>query len=210
MSALVLLLSGRRGMWLSVCLSILISSGLLMINNRAITKKILLTSSLVLILGILFIQQLGFDIGLVIESLNIDPKSSSDNTRVVQINSLLEGWKNSPLFGEGIGSVTIDRRNGFWLQPWAYEMQYNLLLFQVGLIGFLIYFLSTFYLILKSLKIALFRQDIVLFSMITGFISLLLANATNPYMNKFDYLWVLFLFIHVLNQKDDKYNYCKF
>lgn len=191
LSLLVLIISGRRGLWLAVLVSL---TFFLIYNyyNRLRFSLIIISIFLIAIVAILSIDKFGYDIQDFKSSLKIDLSQSSDYTRVNQFNSLIDEWSKNILFGNGIGSFTDDR-SIYDQQPWAYELQYVLLLYQVGLVGFLIYFLSFSYIFLKTLihskKNNLYEHNFIL----CGVFTFILINSTNPYLLKLDFLWILFL-----------------
>ena len=134
----------------------------------------------------------GFDFG--------DSSNLSASARVEQFYALFQGWMDNPLFGSGhgaaaLGSVRSDE------QAWAYELSYLALLFQIGLIGSLIYFSALLWTIIKSICIVRTNPKAagMLLPLLVGLICFLVANATNPYLAKFDYLWTIFLPIGILN-----------
>lgn len=200
LSLVVLLLSGRRGMWFSTSLSLFLFLLFLFLQGYNKLFKVIFLLIPVIIFGFIILNNLNFEFDALFNSLKIDLDASSDITRINQIKALYNGWLDSPIFGQGIGAITEDRHTGFWTQPWAFELQYNLLLFQVGILGGFVYFSATIFIIFSLLKRSLKTRDITLFSFIAGFTSLLLANSTNPYLNKFDYLLILFFSVHILNR----------
>lgn len=124
----------------------------------------------------------------------------SANPRREQFYALLEGWKQSPLFGNGLGSFTTFSVRSFEM-PWAYELYYMSLLFQTGIVGVLCYALGIFWIIWSSIRIL--REDELLapfqLSILVGMLCFLIGNATNPYLVKFDYMWVIFLPLAFIN-----------
>jgi hypothetical protein len=198
----ILFLSGRRGMWFSSFLTICVFHFILLFFDSKSIIKFLIIILIIVVFISPFLLLLGFDFADSFNSILIDLNSSSDFTRTYQISELFKGFLEAPFFGNGIGSITKDRLNYTGADVWAYEMQYNLLLFQVGLFGFLLFLLSTLYVLISLLYKSYLNKDSVLFSFTSGLFGLLLANATNPYLNKFDYIWVLFFGIHMLNQKN--------
>lgn len=109
-----------------------------------------------------------------------------------------------PGYGHGSGVSSVIRDTD---APWAYELSYVALLYQVGVVGFSVYALSLVWLYFRCLQIVR-RHPIeagLLLPMLIGLTGFLIANATNPYLLKFDYLWTLFLpvcFLNVLLLKD--------
>jgi len=101
-------------------------------------------------------------------------------------------------YGHGAGVATSVRSSE---APWTYELTYIALLFQVGILGFLIYFFAILWYLVKS--IILVRVDrstaFLILPLLVGSIEFLIASATNPYLLKFDYLWTIFFSVAVLN-----------
>jgi hypothetical protein len=136
--------------------------------------------------------------------------------RALQFRSLIDGWKEHPFFGHGIAAnASVIRSDTI---PGAYELTYIALLFQRGLFGFIIYFLQLGYIIFNLFYYSLKYQRIrnFLISILTGFICFLIANGTNPYLEAFDHLWILFFPLFAINliKKDPiefirKYEYYK-
>jgi hypothetical protein len=115
-----------------------------------------------------------------------------------ELVALLEGWLQSPAIGRGFGAVASFVRSPS--QPWAYELSYNALLFQTGVIGGLLYLAGVIWIFWQA--IGVMRRSPLSASLrpvVVGSICFLLANATNPYLAKFDYLWTIFLPLAYLN-----------
>ena len=119
--------------------------------------------------------------------------------RKTQFLALIEGWRESPLLGAGHGAAVAYSRSA--KQPWAYELVYVALLYQTGLIGFIIYTFAIIWIFWYSLKAI--KSDVYLgyhlIPVLVGTISFLIANATNPYLAKYDYMWVIFLPVAFVN-----------
>lgn len=118
---------------------------------------------------------------------------SGASIRIQQINDLITYWKKRPLFGwgDGANSPNIVRSNtsGF------YEMVYFAKLMQRGIIGLLIYF-GLFYFVYSKLITIIksnthFSADA--FVVFIGLSCMLIANATNPYIEAFDKLIIIFI-----------------
>lgn len=126
--------------------------------------------------------------------------NESNIERALQYDSLIDGFIQSPLFGAGAGAAAQYNRS--IEQPWAYELSYVGFLFQYGVIGFLLY--ATGVIILTFHLVALVKRkgrNSFEFFYLTGFIAFMIANATNPYLAKFDYMWVLFIPVAIMNQR---------
>jgi hypothetical protein len=119
--------------------------------------------------------------------------------RGAQFRALVDGWLSHPIFGAGLGATAAVTRSRD--QPWAYELSYLALLFQTGVVGFVVYSAGVMWVFWRGLQIVrsaglLGRQTM---PVLTGSACFIAANATNPYLSKFDYLWVLFLPIALVN-----------
>ncbi|HWC73716.1 MAG TPA: hypothetical protein VG454_07235 [Gemmatimonadales bacterium] len=114
--------------------------------------------------------------------------------------NLLAGWAKSPLLGSGQGAIAPG-----WIrsqeQPWAYELSYMALLFHAGLLGFLVYTAGVGWIITMALRIIREgnRLGLCTLSVLVGSLCFLLANAADPYLEKFDYMWVIFLPVALIN-----------
>lgn len=139
-----------------------------------------------------FFQAFGFDVS------STDRRSSS--VRGEQFYALMEGWMQQPFFGFGHGAGVATSVRDIDT-PWAYELTYIALLFQVGILGFCIYLFAVLWYSLKSILIvrAHMSSAFLILPPLSGSISFLIASATNPYLLKFDYLWTIFFPVLILN-----------
>jgi O-antigen ligase len=86
-------------------------------------------------------------------------------------------------------------------QPWAYELYYLALLYQTGLLGLAAYAAGIGWLYYSALKL-IRRSELAgrfMAPIIVGMSCFLVANATNPYLPKFDGIWTIFLPAAVIN-----------
>ncbi|MDC6449536.1 hypothetical protein PQY67_05060 [Pseudomonadales bacterium] len=113
-----------------------------------------------------------------------------ESPRQTQLAALLQGFYNAPLFGTGFGGIASVVRSEF---GWNYELLYPKLLFHSGLVGTISLFSVIGYYTIKVTKSC--GRDKTNYSinvaLIIGFISMLIASATNPYLNSFDFLFGL-------------------
>lgn len=127
-------------------------------------------------------------------------QSDGAYARYLQFYSLLDGWSKAPIFGNGLGAVADVLRSDE--TPWAYELSYNALLFHTGIVGILVYGLATLW-IMWQLLLIIKSNDIyfikIAFPTLIGMISFLIGNATNPYLGKFDFMWVIFIPVMIIN-----------
>lgn len=119
---------------------------------------------------------------------------SSAVERVNQFYSLINSWFNGNLLiGAGNGSHTDYLRSAH--MPWAYELSYVYLLFSTGVVGVLFYFGWFGWGLMRIRNALIYRPDmrIYVLPLITGVFGLAIGAASNPYFQKFDYLWILLL-----------------
>lgn len=219
----ILILSGRRALVTIVLLTPVIVFIFTLIISKKSSKKILINLVIsmlsVLVFSILslyvFRYYLAFDFKIFKEMLisgfnfTTNDISSDSYIRNLQFNVLLEEWSKQPLFGHGLGATTNALVRNFEF-PWAFELQYMSYLFNIGLVGFIIFASSFIWIITKSIIFMKKETDSVYFILpsMVGMISFLIANATNPYLSKFDFMWTIFLPISIINyyliQKENK------
>ncbi len=136
----------------------------------------------------------------IIDSLVDIVCGESNDVRIDQFWVLLEGWAESPLFGNGIGAQA-DAMIRDSETPWGYELSYLVMLFSLGLVGFAVYALFVRWIYRKG--IAVIRsggtRGMLMLPVLVGTTSFLLANAVDPYLGKFDGLWVIFLPLGIIN-----------
>lgn len=126
--------------------------------------------------------------------------SDSAQARYAQFIALVRGWSSQPLFGAGIGA-SLEGMIRSQQTPWAFELSYVELVYHVGLIGIAYYATSIGWIYWKAVRILRSGKELAwdMFPIIVGTTSFLLGNASNPYLGKFAYLWVVFLPIAVIN-----------
>ncbi len=124
---------------------------------------------------------------------------NANDPRTMQSEALYDGWKKSPILGNGTGVDTSISRSEI---PGTYELSYNAMLFERGIIGCLVYLLLYAilnYWCLRAIKYSFVDNKYVI-AYLVALTSFMIANATNPYLNAFDYLWILFFgFIFINN-----------
>ncbi len=137
-----------------------------------------------------FVQ--GFDF----ESNGSDPGSS---LRGEQFHQMLRSWLDYPVFGTGFGSASQ-----YMIRspetPWVYELSYMTLLFQTGIIGFIIYMSLLGWLFFKCIIIVRKRPDFAfIIPSFMGCFCFLIGNASNPYLIAYDHMWAIFLPAGLIN-----------
>lgn len=212
-SVVVVLLTGRRAAYLSFMISnVLIFSVIgtgYFISKRNVPKInrgqiILFSIGLILfVFIIIFIGLQKWDLVFEdIQSIFNFESNASNLERKYQFEALITGIQQNVLFGSGAGAAAGYARS--LEQPWAYELSYVALLFQYGLLGFIIYTAGILYLVWWQIRFIFnttieYQSRIFVLSFLAGFLSLLVANATNPYLGKFDYMWVIFIPVMMIN-----------
>lgn len=176
-----------------------------------IKKRKIITIVLLLFFMLLVIYKKNADIlSYIIRSFNY-AKSNHNyggvQERVLQAVSLLKEFYEKPFLGHGIGANAAVVRS--FTVPGAYELTYLAMLFQRGIIGVLIYLIMIssifleYYNISRNKKISNeFKKYILSYSM--GLIGILIADATNPALQSFEYAWILYINIFVISTL--KYN----
>lgn len=126
-------------------------------------------------------------------------QEASSAARYEQAGALWRAFVSSPLIGIGLGSAVDVIRSV--KQPWAYELWYLSLLKSVGLLGFMVYAFAVGWIVIKGILLA--RRDrefaAMFVPLVTALASFLIMSGTNPYLAKFDYLWVVFLPVALIN-----------
>jgi len=143
-----------------------------------------------------------FVTGFDISSLTVDEGAME---RRQQLIALVHGWLERPLLGLGHGATVHDYAY-FRTEtlPWGrYEFYYLALLFQTGVIGFTAYAAGVVWIFYRGIKIIREGNQIgrVMMPMLVGCSCMLIASATNPYLARFDGLWILFLPLSVINYR---------
>ncbi len=124
--------------------------------------------------------------------------AAEQSIRSDQAAHLLDAWALNPIFGAGFRAPVpgYDRASEI---VWSLELQYHLLLFNVGLVGVAIALAALAVGVDYLRKAALARPALtpILVSAGTAGFAMLVANATNPYLAAPGHQWALFLPIAV-------------
>lgn len=127
-------------------------------------------------------------------------QESADEVRLLQSNALTDGWLERPLTGQGFGA-TIDGLVRSEERPWNFELQYHELLFQTGAVGVAAVIISAL-LLVRALRSAISVQPSLSAPILVasiGALSMLIVNATNPYLKAPGHLWALFFPLMIAN-----------
>lgn len=204
MSLILILLSGRRAMWLVVGVLPFELIGIMRIVNlktNSLLKVITISCIMIFVLGYAIISFLDFDFIYAELLTSFDFETNDSNfERTMQYKSLLEDFCNNPILGNGIGFVSSYIRTPD--KPWEYELTYNYLLASFGIVGILIMSFTYLFVIIRGIKIVrrIGLYSDLLLPALSGVFVMLIINASNPYLLKFDFLWIYFLPIIIINQ----------
>ena len=209
-SFFVMLISGRKAFiavgLLSVPLSLILMrmAGIANFQLNFVVKIFGTSSVIIIFLVIIGSMTLGLDLSALVEDFLSgfdfgDSNNISAARRSEQFNALIGEWQGSPFIGFGHGSGALSAPGD--VMPWAYELQYIALLFQTGILGMLVYGSAVAWLMYQMIRLSRKYADLAILMLpaLVGLTCFLIANATNPYLSKFDYLWTLFLPIGLVN-----------
>jgi len=197
------ILSGRRIFWLiyifNIIVIIIIRRSQLLLYKRIVTITLMI--SIILILFVSFNLILDLDHNVIIKRFVLEVDLSSNNARNYQRIALMNGFYENPIIGSGFGVGVKDIIRSA-ARVWTYELTYHLYLYNTGIIGITIFLSCLVYPIVWGVN--LFRRDPslfnIIFPIIIGYMSVLIASATNPILtSSFDFEWMLFLPIGILN-----------
>jgi O-antigen ligase len=165
----------------------------------------LYVTALLLALAAGFAHYFQFDshayINFLVTGIDFDSDQSA-SARRVQLIELLNAWSEHPLLGLGHGTSV----HGFLrsnTHPWSYELSYIALLFHTGIIGLFFYLAGIAWIVMHGIRIIRLGGTISahMLASLTGMLSFLLGNATNPYLEKFDFMFVIFYPLAIINFK---------
>lgn len=196
--------SGRRILWLNILITPLVCYALSLFvrsGSRAWNRKLLYTTVSLLGMGTLLFAYLSIwtewsseDFVRRITSL------LEEEDRFLQIAALNEGFAENPIFGSGFGRGVPEVVRSLE-KTWVYEMSYNIMLYNVGLVGMAVYLGCIGWVYRAGLRLAGDRpaERAIMLSLLVGMTNFLLANATNPYFGSYDFMWTLFLPVAYVN-----------
>lgn len=125
---------------------------------------------------------------------------ADESIRSDQATHLLDAWAQNPLFGRGFGAAVPDYARTSE-RPWVLELQYHLLLFNIGLVGMALIVgigVAAVILIRRAAAFAPEFQPTLVVSTSVA-VAMLIANATNPYLQAPGHMWAIFLPLAVAN-----------
>lgn len=194
LSLVLVVVSGRRGLWIVValtpCTILLLSKltgsyGLMKVGGR----RFLLACAAAGVVGLsslLILPQSAVDVGSI---SHFQQAFSSEDERTIQKPYLVEGFMNSPVFGSGFGAYAGYARSDE--RPWTYELTYYQMLFNLGIVGvtalgvlFSVYFVRVARL-LRQFK----HGSAVPFALLIAYCSFVVGAYSDPYFGSFDLLF---------------------
>lgn len=208
---LVAILTGRRAIYMSFIFSVVLVFFLVFFSpsvriSGGMRRVVFLLVSIV-IAGVFFIAPLQNEINFsvyadAIFSMFDFSGNESNLERVYQFDALIKGFYDTPLFGAGAGAAASYSRS--YEQPWAYELFYLANLFQYGVVVFLCYIFGVLYIFTNMIRFFYgsklsVEEKVFVLSFVAGCFAFLISTATNPYLGKFDYMWVLFVPLGMIN-----------
>lgn len=203
------LLGGRRAILLVCLLSpiIVVLWRRLLLPRASVRKKRwapLVTSTAValIVAAVLFIPAVsGRVLGLLSDTSSLidgnGGTSIGNDVRVEQAQRLLHAWGSRPFLGSGLGAILPDSYRRSVERPWTFELQYHLLIFNVGLLGVLAVLAGALLVFIAVRRMALANPELAVptICIMTACTALLVANATNPYLQAVGHGWPLGLAI---------------
>ncbi|MDR3453491.1 MAG: O-antigen ligase family protein [Rhodoferax sp.] len=206
---MVALLSGRRGLLVSMLAGPMMAFILTIGNLKAKFQtrrsfklwKFLCVAMIFLLAAYLIVDSIGIQYYAdTINSIFDFTNNESNILRAEQFRALLRGFFDAPFFGKGAGAVADVIRSKE--TPWAYELFYVAAIFQYGLFAFIFYATGIIFIAFYFRNIIKMKsRSSFEFYFLSGFISFFIASATNPYIAKFDYMWVIFIPYAIINLK---------
>jgi hypothetical protein len=208
------LMSGRRALYLAT-----IASPLLIFlftrfqprtDRQCSSKRLTRVTALALIASVVLLFGLNAMYGVSLSgladrlSMGFDFSPTAEDTgtteRRVQFHALLAGWTENPLLGAGHGAPVFGSIRSEE-SPWNYELYYMALLYQTGALGFAAYSAGIIWIYWTGIRVirAGGYLSALMIACLVGFSSILVANATNPYLARYDAMWAIFLPLAVIN-----------
>jgi O-antigen ligase len=214
MSMMLTALSARRGAQLAAILAPLIIYFLALFHPKQERKPLIRvlwrTTAAIVVVIISGVMLLGRSAPLTFGGLaerfssgfDFSASNTSDSAvgRVEQYYALLDGWRDSPIVGKGLGASAHQSIRSQQM-PWAYELFYVDMLFQTGILGFAAYGTAVLWLYWSGIKIirrgGLAAQFML--PMLAGLSGMMIAGATNPHLGGFETFWVFFVPLAYIN-----------
>lgn len=188
-------ISGRKVLFLSTAIAVLLGAIILFHGTRLrqLRARFLVRAGIVAALGAVSILVTRFSPAAFFSSV-VSDVFSPGSIRSNSAEALTNSWLASPIFGNGLGVVTLGAIRDP-ARPWNNELQYHLILNSLGLLGGATLLAATVLLLFLGSQI--FRQfpfeHAYMAPLLTGSLGVLVANATNPYLHTPAHYWMLLL-----------------
>lgn len=194
---LAAIVTGRRATWLVLLFGLLFPVFFVKAKGRYLLRLVLIT----LVGGSLAFWSGGLEWEILWDRLlaGFEFSSMADAgsalARGIQFDALMRGFEDNVFFGHGLGATAANYGSiRSEEQPWAYELSYVYYLFALGLVGVFIYAVGILALVYALYRLARHPDfERFAFPLLAGMLGFLIANATNPYLAKFDYMFALFV-----------------
>ena len=160
--------------------------------------KIALFVSCVVLVSSHFLQ---IDLSAIFDKFINKFDYNNNGSAIIRRDQFVALWRaflTNPILGAGFGntlnSPQFENVTGF-------ELSYLFLLFQSGILGFILYSSGILWLYYQIIMIMKKEPTIgvYLHPILVGMTCFLLANATNQYLLTFDYMWVIFIPVAIVN-----------
>jgi hypothetical protein len=194
LSLILVVVSGRRALWLVVALTpctILLLSVLTDGYNlmKAGRRRLLLAGVAAGVLGLstlLILPEGRLDAGVI---SGLQQSFSSEDERTIQKPYLIAGFMRSPVFGSGFGAYAGYSRSDE--RPWTYELTYYRMLFDLGIVGMTVLGLLFSFYFFKVLRLLRQFKDgsAVPFALLVAYCSFFVGAYADPYFGSFDLLF---------------------
>lgn len=210
--------SGRRGLLLVVLLvlvtALLVGVGFLLVRHRTFNQLgsyaagVALAAAAVVAFAATPLGQnlqivAGIDAGTVPAGTASDRaeaeafdslQAESDQLRSAQFTELVDAWRAQPLVGHGFGATLDSDFTRSDERPWMFEAEPLQALMNVGILGLLVAAGPVVLLLRRSLQaLAAGRHPRAVIAGLATLFAVVLASATNPYLQAPGHGWMLFL-----------------
>lgn len=208
LTLIAVLITLRRGTIVASIFSTIIVL-YLMVKNKLVFIKYLIIIFISIVFTMVFAFSLNKNTSVqrfkqeLVSSFNfkVDRQKNRSNTiRTEQFQKLYSAWLEKPVFGHGLGAYFKNYRRSK-TDPSNFELQYMKILYNTGLIGFLI--ISVFYItiLISAYKTVKYNLSIhkFIFPALAGNLCVVISNAFNPLLTQLSILFTFFHLIYILN-----------
>lgn len=194
LSLILVVISGRRALWLVVALTpctILILTALTVNYSlmKSGAKRFLFGCAAAGVLGLSMLLTLP-EGGLEAGTINhLRDAFSAEDERTIQRPYLIGGFLRAPLFGSGFGAYAGYTRSDE--RPWTYELTYYQMLYNLGIVGMtaLVALFSAYFAKVMRLLRQFKDGSAIPFGLLVALCSLLAGAYSDPYLGGFDSLF---------------------